>query len=413
MKKIPKIKNKFPLLNGLFTKINYQFMDFVPSQLDIIFLSRCGDRLCSPIIDIISGDISLDYLTSEQLTTIASLLLNTYKNKWDKLLSLYDLDYNPLNSYYDTLVENVNDVTQEVIDRDSVDNVTNSRLTTTEEESSSTMEHTANNSNVTDSSRTDRFVSNYSRDLDESITRTDNLTSLAANSGTDTTLRTDNLTSTTTNSGTDTTTRTDNLSSSTVEANSNISSSTIDNEYAGFNSVDRVDTTAANNSSQSTDDNTSSTSDTGTQTIAEQKNTSVTVNNTGTQTNALQKNTSLTTTNTGTQTNVNDTTIADITTNTDNQSSNIESTLESTSSNTNSVESSSTVNDSSTNRDVLAFDETKDGTLERERTVTHSGNIGNISPQDLLLQEIELWRWNFIYEVMDDVKQFLTIPLYA
>lgn len=49
---------------------------------------------------------------------------------------------------------------------------------------------------------------------------------------------------------------------------------------------------------------------------------------------------------------------------------------------------------------------------ERVRDFTHLGNIGNLTTQQLLTQEIELWRWNFIQHVLNDVKDFLTLPVY-
>ena len=49
---------------------------------------------------------------------------------------------------------------------------------------------------------------------------------------------------------------------------------------------------------------------------------------------------------------------------------------------------------------------------ERVRDLTHLGNIGNITTQQLVNEEIKLWRWNFIQEILNDVKDFLTIPVY-
>lgn len=49
---------------------------------------------------------------------------------------------------------------------------------------------------------------------------------------------------------------------------------------------------------------------------------------------------------------------------------------------------------------------------ERVRDSSHLGNIGNLTTQQLLTQEIELWRWNFIQQVLNDVKDFLTLPVY-
>ena len=66
--------------------------------------------------------------------------------------------------------------------------------------------------------------------------------------------------------------------------------------------------------------------------------------------------------------------------------------------------------DSSTRTDNLK--ETFDKDYTRARTVTRTGNIGNITTQQMLLEEIELWKWNFVWEVIADVKDFLTLRLY-
>lgn len=43
---------------------------------------------------------------------------------------------------------------------------------------------------------------------------------------------------------------------------------------------------------------------------------------------------------------------------------------------------------------------------------THKGNIGNLTTQQLMKQEIELRRWNFIESILEDAKELLTIPMY-
>lgn len=48
----------------------------------------------------------------------------------------------------------------------------------------------------------------------------------------------------------------------------------------------------------------------------------------------------------------------------------------------------------------------------RTREYTKTGNIGNISTQKLLNEEIELWKYNFIYEIMRDVANFVSLPIY-
>lgn len=51
-----------------------------------------------------------------------------------------------------------------------------------------------------------------------------------------------------------------------------------------------------------------------------------------------------------------------------------------------------------------------DKTYEKEGY--HRGNIGNISTQKLLREEIELWKWKFADAVLQDAADFLTLPLY-
>ena len=46
------------------------------------------------------------------------------------------------------------------------------------------------------------------------------------------------------------------------------------------------------------------------------------------------------------------------------------------------------------------------------KTSTHRGNIGNLTTQQLMKQEIEVRRWNFIESVLEDAKELLTIPMY-
>ena len=51
-------------------------------------------------------------------------------------------------------------------------------------------------------------------------------------------------------------------------------------------------------------------------------------------------------------------------------------------------------------------------TTDKTRESKHTGNIGNLTTQQLMKQEIELWKWNFIESILADLKDFLTIPIY-
>lgn len=57
--------------------------------------------------------------------------------------------------------------------------------------------------------------------------------------------------------------------------------------------------------------------------------------------------------------------------------------------------------------------ETTNDQYTRERNLSRLGNIGNITTQKMLNEEIELWKWSFIQQVLDDVKQLLTLSVYS
>lgn len=68
-------------------------------------------------------------------------------------------------------------------------------------------------------------------------------------------------------------------------------------------------------------------------------------------------------------------------------------------------------NDSNSSRN-LSSERKSEENGTRTRTSTHKGNIGNLTTQQLVKQEIELRRWNFIESILSDAKELLTIPLY-
>lgn len=90
--------------------------------------------------------------------------------------------------------------------------------------------------------------------------------------------------------------------------------------------------------------------------------------------------------NTGTQENKTTASGADITTNTGTQSN------------------SSTGSGNKTHNNEYSDNVTRD--------YSHSGNIGNHTTQHLITQEIELWSWNYMQDILKDVVNFLTIPTY-
>lgn len=74
--------------------------------------------------------------------------------------------------------------------------------------------------------------------------------------------------------------------------------------------------------------------------------------------------------------------------------------------------SSNTRSDSESSTETLDSTEASERDFNRERSVTHIGNIGNLTTQQLLTQEIEFWQWNFIIQMLSDVADVLTLSIY-
>lgn len=197
-------------------------------------------------------------------------------------------------------------------------------------------------------------IHNYSDNMSEDISDNDGRTVTLDLDGTTTNTRTDNTSESTSNTRTDNTTRTDNLTRTDDLENTKNIGTTNDNTDSvyGFNSNDSVPSNE-NSASGSVDE-----TDTQSGTV---RNTG-TVTNTGTVSNAGTKQNTGTVTNSGSNT-------------------------------TDSTEE--------TQREFT-----------RERSVTHIGNIGNLTTQQLLTQEVEFWQWNFIIQMLSDVADVITLPIY-
>jgi hypothetical protein len=85
---------------------------------------------------------------------------------------------------------------------------------------------------------------------------------------------------------------------------------------------------------------------------------------------------------------------------------------------TNTITNTGTQSNTGTDKNTVDKTKTTNMTVEshdgneRTRNSTHSGNIGNLTTQQLMKQEIELWKWNFIQNVLADLCDFTTIPIY-
>lgn len=283
----------FPMNNGLFAHIHYEFPDILTitdAELDLTFLTLWGLRYCAPVVHVVHEDEDISQLTDSELTILASLILDMYKHKWDRLSELIVLRYDPIHNYSDT----------------------------------------------------------YHEELEEGITgestRTPDI-SIANNETVevDTVLRdggSERRNKTT--SGTDT--REDDLREETNGAD-------VHNRFA-FNSAENEAV------GDSVDESTGVKTNEGTVTDTRSGTEETTITGGLTHTTDGTNVTSGTKRTTGTE-----------------------------------------ANEHSSDRN-------------RVRDSTHVGNIGNLTTQQLMTQEIELWRWNLIQQVLNDVKDFLTLPVY-
>lgn len=353
------VKTMLPMINGIFHYINYQFPEFLhitDSELDVLFVANWGMRTVAPIVYNIHEPDG-ESLTTQELTTLGSIILHMFELKWDKQSILLSLEYDPIHNYSDTYHE-----------ESSVEGETNSTLThdTTDTESSTT---TIDRS-ITDSG-SERTLTTDSVNEADGGTESRTGTSSKTIGGELTTEK--ESSSTTTSSDTKTGT-------SSTEHNTEGQ----DNKW-GFNSTEDSVPTDASTTTETTTGETSDTdaassttetteSDTETRSDTEQGSTSETIRGGLTHTTSGSKESTV---------------FGGLVHTTDE-----DHTVSGTKSRTGTEGTESTSEQS------------------RLRDFTHVGNIGNLTTQQLITQEIELWRWNFIQEVLNDVKDFLTLPVY-
>ena len=315
--------------------------------------------------------------------------------------------------------------------------------------------------------RTDNLSESIERSLEGSETRTDNLEEKLAKTVGTVQTRTDNLQDATTGSGTENVTHS---GGGYTESTDRVLASTGSENNAaglyGFNSSTPVGDSTSDTDASKDEHETIEKVHTGSKTDNLSKSESTTVNHTGTQgnnsetdesyvkgntgtqgkTNDAQESTSKSNTgtqnkltdvvestsksNTGTQKTLTDvdesyikanrgtqgieedTSISDSTHTTDDQESS--SVSHGASSGKNLSSASTETNSESNKQNVSRLTDSSivNSALARAKQSIHKGNIGNLTPQQLITQEIELWRWNFIDEVMSDIKSMITIPIY-
>ena len=436
MKKAQKIKQIIPMTNGIFSHMNYEFRAEVTKVgMDIMFGTSYGERNPSPVVEGIQNEYG-EQMGDGELNSLAALILQMYKPKWDKLGRIYDIEYDPIHNYLDEWEDTSDEERSESLEGESSRTDTFGKTVTDVLDSDVDRTLSESSQRDFDKTRTDNLSELETRNLATADTRTDNLNESTYYGKTDlrtdnlsenrtygkTDTRTDNLSETVTYGKTDT--RTDNLASTDDSTVTKTGSGTENNSIFGFNS-----TTAVNSDSTSTSDTNTETVDrdtTSTGTVTNVGSGSDTKANTGTSANVESGSDGKT--NTGTVTNSEGG--SDRKENTGTQSSSGTNTGTVTIANTGTQaelgnddlsrsvtegvdkDETRTITNGGSDRRAGTTSEEKTGTSNRERSGRHFGNIGNLTSQKQILEEINLWRWNYMQEILNDVKEFCTLPVY-
>ncbi len=360
------------MMDGIFSHMNYQFRAEVSkTTLDFRFNTEFGEKNPSKAVTKIQGDDE-GYMSDAKLNFLAQMILETYKPKWDKLGEIYDIEYDPIHNFLD----------------EWEDTSSEERGLSGSTQDTRTLEY--GKTETLDKTRTDNLANAETTTYNTTNTRTDNLTELETRNLSNSESRTDNLMETDTFGHTST--RQDNLHEVVDEDSTNSGSeSGADNLY-GFNSATAVghDTNSSSNSGSGTVDRT--TDNTGTQATTEGG--SNTKANTGTQSSNGTDTGTVTTANTGTRADAQTGTVGVSGTNTGTQD----------------TDQTVTLSGVDTTRDTGSTQE--DETTDRDRSGRHFGNIGNLTSQKQIKEEIELWKWNYVATILSDVKDFCCLPVY-
>lgn len=366
------IKKIFPISNGIFNHMQYEFRaEVTKNSLDMMFIANYGKRNPSPIVEMLQDEYG-DVLSDTELTQLATVIVEMYKEKWDKLGEIYDIEYDPIHNYLDEWEDTSSEDGESEVTTSGTDSTTYGKT-----ESSTIL-------------RTDNLSQARTVSEEEEVTRTDDLTKTETRDLERSTLRTDNLSEQTTYGRTDT--RTDNLMNTHSDSNTIDDVGTENENVFGFNSSTATPASTSGSGNTRTETLSGTVANTGTQ--ANTLSGSDTVANTGTRTDATDDTGTVTTTDEGTETTASEKSISDTTLNTGTRTTTDQTTHGGTDSTTKSGSSNET------------------SSRERDRSGRHFGNIGNLTSQKQILEEINLWKWNYMQEILNDVKEFCTLPVY-
>lgn len=96
-----RIKDVISIERGFFAFINYAIDNFTFTQLDLLFLSKYGEREISPIIESLLDENK--QLSNAKLELLGAIINNMFSHSWDNQNEILIAEYNPLENYYETI----------------------------------------------------------------------------------------------------------------------------------------------------------------------------------------------------------------------------------------------------------------------------------------------------------------------
>lgn len=96
-----RVKDVLSSEQGFFSFINYEIDNFTFAQLDLLFLTKYGEREISPIIESLLDENK--QLSNAKLELLGAIINNMFSHSWDSKNAVLTAEYNPLENYYETL----------------------------------------------------------------------------------------------------------------------------------------------------------------------------------------------------------------------------------------------------------------------------------------------------------------------
>ena len=112
-----RIRDVLSIEQGFFKFIKYTIDNFTFPQLDLLFLTKFGEREISPIIESLLDENQR--LSDEKLQVLGDVIRNMFAHSWDSQNAVLTAEYNPLENYYETLQTTRNSTNNSTINTDN------------------------------------------------------------------------------------------------------------------------------------------------------------------------------------------------------------------------------------------------------------------------------------------------------